>query len=82
MAAKAADTQLQQVAQRLAAGHPLGAAGEALAYCRLPDGRVVVVDSRGHKLVFSAEEAGRAAGEILGGPRRPPVKEAKHERVR
>ena len=69
MAAKAADTQLKQVAQRLAARHPLGAAGEALAYCRLPDGRVVVVDSQGHKLVFSAEEAARAAGEILGGPR-------------
>jgi hypothetical protein len=69
--AKTSGQQLKQVVQRLIAGHPLGAAGDALTYCRLPDGRVVAVDSQGHKLVFSAEETARAAGEILSGTRLP-----------
>ena len=63
------ERQLRQVVQRLIANHPLGAPGDPLVYCRLPDGRVAVVDSRGHKLIFSADAAAHAAGEILSGPR-------------
>ena len=70
-AKKAGEQQLQRVVQRLIAGHPLGAEGEALTCCRLPDGRIIAVDSQGHKLLFSPEEAARAAGEILSGARRP-----------